>query len=178
MKIDITKIPGYAEMTADAKVKLLEEYELDTPAAPEETEEIKKYKQLFDKASSEASDYKKKWQASLSDAERTDLERAEKEKKLAEELKSYKDKERVSNYTAQLMGVGYDEATAKRLAVSLPEGMSEDFFLAQKEFIVSERQKVAVNNLNAAPRPSVGAPVTGNEAYDATTAALRKHMGL
>lgn len=178
MKFDTTKISGYSEMTAEEKVKALEEFELNEPQETAEQEEIKKYKQLVDKASAEASDYKKKWQASLSDAEKKELERAEKEKRMAEELKAYKDKERISNYTAQLLGVGYDEATAKRLAVSLPEGMPEDYFLAQKEFIAAERQKVAINNINSTPKPSVGAPLSGNKAYDAFDAELRKHMGL
>lgn len=177
MKIDITKITGYAEMTPEEKVKALEELEFAEPTAAD-PDEIKKYKKLIDDATAEAASFKKKYQASLSDAERKEMERAEKEKKLAEELQAYKDKERVSNYTAQFMGAGYDEATAKRLAVSLPDGMSEDFFAAQKEYIAAVKQQVAIQNINSVPKPSAGTPVTGNQVYDEQTEKLKQYFGL
>jgi hypothetical protein len=47
MKIDTTAISGYAEMSAEEKLAALEAYEFEAPKA-DESEEVKKLKELLD----------------------------------------------------------------------------------------------------------------------------------
>ena len=60
-KIDVTKIKGYEQMSAEDKLKALEAFEYDDGAS-----EIERYKNAATKANSEAAEWKKKHNALLS----------------------------------------------------------------------------------------------------------------
>ena len=62
MKIDVTKIEGYSEMSAEEKLAALESY---TIPDPDYTGYVKK--DAFDKAASEAAEWKRKHNALLSE---------------------------------------------------------------------------------------------------------------
>ena len=80
MKIDITKIEGYADMTAEEKLAALEAYEMDT------TGYVKK--DLLDKATSEAAQYKRQLREKLSADEQAQAEQAEALKSMQTELET------------------------------------------------------------------------------------------
>ena len=67
MKIDVSKIEGYAEMTAEEKLAALEALEIGEGMVD---------KKLLDKANSEAADYKRQLRQAMSDAERKAAEEA------------------------------------------------------------------------------------------------------
>jgi hypothetical protein len=77
MKIDTSKINGYAEMTAEDKLKALEEYEFETPAPKDESEEVKKLKTALSNANSQAADWKRQFREKQTEAERAEAERKE-----------------------------------------------------------------------------------------------------
>ena len=59
MKIDTTKITGYAEMSAEEKLKALEEFEIVIPKP--DTDEADKLKAALSKANSEAAEWKRQF---------------------------------------------------------------------------------------------------------------------
>ena len=79
MKIDITKIPGYEpNMPAEDVLKLISGYEIDLSGyVPKAT---------ADKYASEAADFRKKYNATLSEQERKEAEIAEQNKQRYKEL--------------------------------------------------------------------------------------------
>ena len=79
MKIDVTKIEGYAEMSAEEKLKALEEFDMPDP---DYSGYVKK--DLYDKTASELAAKKKELKDKLSDDEREKLERDQKTQELQE----------------------------------------------------------------------------------------------
>jgi chromosome segregation ATPase len=98
MKIDTSKIDGYAEMTAEDKLKALEEYEIETPK--DNSEEINKLKASLSKANSDAAEWKRQFREKQSEQERAEAERAEREKAVEDELRTLRRDKTVSGYLA------------------------------------------------------------------------------
>ena len=68
MKIDTTKIAGYAEMSAEEKLKALEEYEIETPH--DNGDEVTKLKNALSKANSDAAEWKRQFREKQTEQER------------------------------------------------------------------------------------------------------------
>ena len=176
-KVDISKIENFEGMTAEEKVNALLGYEFEAPKVDESTE-LKNVRNALNKASSEAAEYKRALREKQSEAERAEADRLENERKLQEELASYRNKERVSTYQAKLMAAGYDAETAAVMAKALPEGVSDDYFAVNKTFLDNQRQTLMSEALNKQPKPSVGIPPTMSDAEKSELAALRRYIGL
>ena len=176
VKLDTSRIAGWDDLSAEDRVKALLEQEIEV----EQTEpaETLKLKNALNKACEEAASYKKALREKQSEAERAEADRAEREKALQDELASYRDKERISSYKAQLMSAGVDSETADLMAKSLPEGVSDEYFLATKSFLDNQRQKLLTESINKQPGLSVGTPPTAAQAEREEENLLRKHMGL
>lgn len=175
-KIDPSKIEGFDNLSADEKVAALLNQEIEV----EQTEpaDVTKLKTSLSKANSEAAEYKRLLREKQTEAERAEADRAEREKALQDELASYRDRERISTYKANLMGAGIDEPTADLMAKSLPEGVADEYFLATKSFLDNQRQKLLTESINKQPGLSVGTPPTAAQAEREEENLLRKHMGL
>ena len=175
-KIDPSKIEGFDNLSADEKVAALLNQEIEV----EQTEpaDVTKLKTSLSKANSEAAEYKRLLREKQTEAERAEADRAEREKALQDELASYRDRERISTYKANLMGAGIDEPTADLMAKSLPEGVSDEYFLATKSFLDNQRQKLLTESINKQPGLSVGTPPTAAQAEREEENLLRKRMGL
>ena len=175
-KIDPSKIEGFDNLSADEKVAALLNQEIEV----EQTEpaDVTRLKTSLSKANSEAAEYKRLLREKQTEAERAEADRAEQYKALQDELASYRDKERISSYKAQLMSAGVDSETADLMAKSLPEGVSDEYFLATKSFLDNQRQKLLTESINKQPGLSVGTPPTAAQAEREEENLLRKHMGL
>lgn len=175
-KIDPSKIEGFDNLSADEKVAALLNQEIEV----EQTEpaDVTKLKTSLSKANSEAAEYRRLLREKQTEAERAEADRAEREKALQDELASYRDRERISTYKANLMGAGIDEPTADLMAKSLPEGVADEYFLATKSFLDNQRQKLLTESINKQPGLSVGTPPTAAQAEREEENLLRKHMGL
>ena len=77
---------------------------------------------------------------------------------MLDELNALKTEKRISTYQAKLMEVGYDAQTAASMAMSLPEGISEDFFATQKAFLETQKQIAKTEALNNQPSLTPGLP--------------------
>ena len=176
VKLDTSRITGWDELSAEDKVKALLEQEIEV----EQTEpaDAIKLKNALNKACEEAASYKKALREKQTEAERAEADRAEREKALQDELASYRNKERVSSYKAQLMAAGIDPDTADLMAKSLPEGVSDEYFQATKSFLDAHRKNAEIAALGKQPSLSVGTPPKGMTKEDEIVATAMKYAGL
>lgn len=140
--------------------------------------EQKKLKDATDKACSQAADFKRKLSEKMSEQEKAEAERAEKEAAQLEELKKLRAESRINGYKSKLIASGYDLATAEAMAAELPEGISDDFFAKQKAFIEGQKKTVEAELLNKQPGLSKGAPLTQADAEKMEDKKLREWFGL
>ena len=125
-KIDFSKIEGYAAMSAEDKLKALEGYEYDIPEdmAPE----AKKWKEQFDRVSSELAKKNKEEREKLSAEEQAKAEAAETIEELQKANAALTMKIQISEYTARYLALGYDESLAKSTAEAFAKGDTETVF--------------------------------------------------
>lgn len=140
--------------------------------------ENEKLKVATDKACSEAAGYKKSLREKQTEQERAEADRAEKDAAIQAELAQYRTQNRISNYKDQLMACGYDLETATAMASSLPEGVSDDFFASQKQFLDNQTKVIEGKLLGNQPSLSMGKTPTAKDIEDAQTNDLRRWAGL
>lgn len=94
-----------------------------------------KLKRSFDKAASEASDYKKKYNATLSEQEKASLEKAEEQARRDERLAELERENSIHRYTESYLDLGYDKETAIKAATAQVDGDVDTLFTLQKKVI-------------------------------------------
>ena len=129
-KIDTSKITGYAEMSAEDKLKALEAFEYEDNAA-----ELEKQKAAVSKANSEAAEWKRKHNALLGEDEKKKQEQEEKFANMEKELSELREAKRVSEFKAKFIAQGYDEALAEDTAKAMADGDSAKVFANQQKFL-------------------------------------------
>lgn len=152
------RIEGYADMTAEEKLKALEDLELEDNAA-----ELERYKKAVSKASSEAAEWKRKHNSLLSEEEQRKQEQADSLAQMQTELEQLRKEKLVSEYTAKFIGQGYEEALAKESANYLSEGNMEKVFANNQKFLESFAQKLKGELLKDTPRPPAGDGTAANK---------------
>lgn len=150
-KIDVTKIEGYADMTAEEKLAALEALELPDP---DFTGWVKK--DLLDKAASEASNYKKQLRERMSEDEAAKAKAAEEMAAVMAELESLRSDKAISEYTTQFMSLGYDEALAKSTATAIQQGDMVAMFKNHAKFVVERDKAMKAELLKQTPQPPAG----------------------
>ena len=162
MKIDTSKIDGYAEMTAEDKLKALEEYEIETPK--DNSEEINKLKASLSKANSDAAEWKRQFREKQSEQERAEAERAEREKAVEDELRTLRRDKTVSGYLAQCLALGYDKELALKAAEAMADNDAAKIMECQSEFLDAKKKEYEAAALNKQPTLTSGAPPTAKQA--------------
>ena len=94
-----------------------------------------KMKRAFDKASSEAADYKKKYNATLSEQEKASMEKAEEQARRDERLAELERENSIHRFTEQFLDLGYDKASAIEAATAQVDGDVDALFKLQKKII-------------------------------------------
>lgn len=148
-KIDVTQIEGYDKMSAEEKLKALEEYDVPDP---DYSGYVKK--ETFDKTASELAGVKKQLKDKMTDDEAA----KQKEKEEREELQSKYEKllheSEVSKNKAKLLGLGYDEKLAEETAEAMADGELEKVFINQKKHLDTFEKKVRAEALKDTPKPT------------------------
>ena len=152
--------------------------EATKPDSKADNDENTKLKAALSRANSEAAEWKRKYSATLDEAKRKELETEELRKKELAELEELRKDRRINSYKAKLMEAGIDGATADLMAKSLPEGVSEEYFTAQKTFIANQRQAFETENIKNQTGLSVGLPPTAADAKKEEMNKMRKAFGL
>lgn len=177
MKIDTTKIENYAEMTAEDKLKALEEYEFELPT-PKESDEVTRLKTALSKANSDAAEWKRQFREKQTEAERAEAERAEREKAVEDELKTLRRDKTVSGYLAQCLALGYDKTLALRAAEAMADNDAAKIMECQQEFIEAKQKELETELLNRKPTLTSGSPPTATQADHEANNKLRGYFGL
>lgn len=155
MKIDTTKIPGFDAMTAEQKAAIIG---MEFPDTPDYSGYVKK--DLYDKAASDAANWKKKHNELLSEDERRKQEHDEHQAALETELASLRKERTVSSYMAKYMAEGYDEKLARDTATALADGEMDKVFANQSQFLATRTENLKKELLKSTPRTPAGEGAT------------------
>lgn len=157
MKIDLSTIENYANMTPEEKIAYFESFEI--PEVKDTSKgEIDKLKAALSKANSEAAEYKRQWKEKQTEQERLEFERAENEKALQEELAALRRGKVIDEYAKKCLGMGYTTDLAARCAEAMADGRFNDVFAIQQEFVEARTKEIEAAALNKQPGLSTGAP--------------------
>ena len=178
MKIDTTKINGFAEMTAEEKLAALEAYEFEAPAPAKDNDEVSKLKTALSKANSEAADWKRQLREKQSEQERAEAERKEHEAAVEEELKTLRRDKTVSGYLAQCLALGYGKELALKAAEAMADNDAAAIIACQQEFLEIKTKEIEAAALNKQPGLTPGAPPTTKSAEELAEEKMRKYFGL
>lgn len=177
MKIDVNAIPGYAEMSAEDKLKALEEFEFEAPER-DDSEEVKRLKTALSNANSQAAEWKRQFREKQSEAERAEAERREQEEARETELKTLRREKTVSGHLASCLSLGYPQDLAQRAAEAFADGNAAEIMACQQEFLEAKQREYETTSLNRQPGLSVGAPPTAKEAERDAINKRRSYFGL
>lgn len=182
-KIDLTKIEGYDTMTAEEKLKALEDFEIPDAQEPDYTGWVKK--DVLDKATKDAAEWKKKYNDTLTDAQKKGVIDSEKQAQMEKELAELKRDKAVSQNIAKLLALGYEEDLATETAEAMADNDMAKVFENQKKFKESLEKKIKAEALKNMDRPdgtgntdarrfvTVATTHTAREASSATTPRAR-----
>ena len=177
MRIDTAKIENYESMSAEDKLKALEEYEFETPA-PKETEEVTKLKNALSKANSDAAEWKRQFREKQTEAERAEAERKEREAAVEDELRTLRRDKTVSGYVAQCLALGYDKDLALRAAEAMADNDAAAIMSCQQEYLAAKTKELEAAALNKQPTLTPGAPPTAKQAELDDINKTRHYFGL
>ena len=176
MKIDTSKITGYAEMTAEEKLKALEEFEIEAPK--DNSAEVSNLKEALSKANSQAAEWKRQFREKQTEQERTEAERLEREKAVEEELRVLRRDKAVSGYVAQCLALGYDKDLALRAAEAMADGDAATVLACQQDFLENKKKELEAAALGKQPPITPGKPPKGESDDDKLAATMLKYAGL
>ena len=94
-----------------------------------------KLKRAVDKSSSEAADYKKKYNATLSEKEQADMAKAEEQARRDERLAELERENSIHKFTEQYLDLGYDKESATAAATAQVDNDVDTLFKLQKKII-------------------------------------------
>ena len=177
MKIDTAKIENYENLSAEDKLKALEEYEFDMPT-PKETDEVTRLKNALSKANSDAAEWKRQFREKQTEAERAEAERQEREKAVEDELRTLRRDKSVSGYAAQYLALGYTKELALKAAEATADGDAATIMSCQQEYIEAKTKELEAAALNKQPTLTTGSPPTAKDVEKDELNKLRAVMGL
>lgn len=150
MKIDISKIEGYENMSAEEKLTALEGYEFDTSGLVS--------KATLDKATGEAAEWKRKYNSTLSEAEQARIAAEEAANATKARLDELERKDKISTTKDQYIASGFKPDLALATAEAFVDGKM-DVVLANVTKHAADVAKAATDAaLHQTPPP----PASGN----------------
>ncbi len=147
MKIDVSTIEGFEEMSAEDKVQAL----LGVDLTPDLSGYVKK--EVFDAKATEAANLSKQLKTKMTDDETKAAEAKAAQEKLENDYKALLKKSTIADHTARYLALGYDEKLAKETAEALYEGDMDKVFENQSKFKEAVEKKLKADLVNDTPRP-------------------------
>ena len=160
MKVDVSKIDGYSEMSAEDKIKALEAFEFEAPKQTDDGE-VKKLREALSKTNSEAANLKRALHEKMSEAEKAEAERKEREQQIEEELNTLRKDRKIATLEKAYLAAGYPADLAAASAVAQAEGDTETVLKNQLVYLSDTKKKLESEALNKQPPLSVGNPPAG-----------------
>lgn len=155
--IDTSKIEGYADMTAEEKVKALEAYSI---ADPDYSGYVSKA--TFDKTASELAQTKKDLKARMSEEEIKAKEAEAELLKYKTEAETLRKEKNIASNKAQLISIGYDEALAQATAEAMENGDIATVIKNQAS-VLENAKKIAKGEAMASTTPPAGKATDGTK---------------
>lgn len=118
--------------------------------------DLKRYKAATDKATSEAADYKRKLREKMSETEKLNEEKIEREAQRQQEFDSLKREVAVSKMSKSFMALGYSEKQANEAAVCQLDNDFDGLVVIQKEVQSAREKEVVANYMKNQPAPPSG----------------------
>lgn len=157
MKVDVNLIPGYSEMSAEDKIKALEAFEFEAPKQTDDGE-VRKLKEALSKTNSEAANLKRQLHEKMSEAEKAEADRKEREQQIEEELKTLRKDKTIATLEKAYLAAGYPAELAAASAVAQADGDTDTVLKNQMAFLAETKKSLAAEALNKQPPLSVGNP--------------------
>ena len=137
-----------------------DEPKADTKTAEEMYAELlaenKRMKKAVDKATADASDWKKKFLATQSESEKLSMEKAERDAALKEELEMLRKESKVNKFAKSFMACGYTEEMATKAAEAQYSGDTDELFRLQKLHSDNMAKQIRAEIMKTMPVPATG----------------------
>lgn len=137
-----------------------DEPKADTKTAEEMYAELlaenKRMKKAVDKATADASDWKKKFLATQSESEKLSMEKAERDAALKEELEALRKESKVNKFAKSFMACGYSEEMATKAAEAQYSGDTDELFRLQKLHSDNMAKQIRADIMKSMPVPATG----------------------
>ena len=150
-KIDVSKIEGFSEMTAEQKLAALEAYEIP---APDYSGYVKK--DVYDKATSDLAEWKRKHNALLSEEDKKKQEKEEELTTLRKRVEEMEKEKLISGHKARFLALGYDETLADETAKAMANGETDKVFANQKKFLETHDKAYKAQLMGQTSTPPAG----------------------
>lgn len=148
-KIDFTKIEGWNEMSAEDKLKALEDYEVPDP---DYSGYVKK--EVFDKTASDLSKAKKDLKSTLTAEEQARQEQKEKQDELERKYNELLRENTISKNTTKFLSLGYTEELALETATAVADGDFDKVFANSQKHLKSFEKQIRADALKDTPKPT------------------------
>ena len=139
-------------------LKLANDIDYVDPTSVVSKEVYDKLKTANDKNSHDVSEWKKKYQSTLSAQEQAKLESEQASNELQAKYDALLKETNVMKYTNQFLASGMDEKLAQSSAEALANGDMDTVFENQKKFAALVKKQVTDETLKKTPKPDGGNP--------------------
>lgn len=116
----------------------------------------KRMKKAIDKATADASEWKKKYMATQSESEKLSMEKAERDAALKEELEALRKESKVNKFAKSFMACGYTEEMATKAAEAQYSGDTDELFRLQKLHSDNMAKQIRADIMKSMPVPATG----------------------
>ncbi len=140
--------------------------------------QLAKQKKATDNASSDAADWKKKYNSTLSEAQRLEAERKEAEETLRRENEALKRDKVIGAYSNRAIALGYDADLAALTAEAMANGDMSAVFDGIGRLIETVKTKAVTEAYAKQPTLSTGTPPSASTVANDEENKYRKWMGL
>lgn len=157
MKVDVTKIAGYEDMTPEEKLKAIENFEFEEPDLSEYVS-----KKTFDKTASELAKKKKELADKMTEDEARAMQDKENLENMQKELAELRKERMIADIKAKYLGLGYTEELAADTAKAMADGDTDKVFKNQKLHLEAYEKSIKDNIVGNTPRQTGGGNPSDN----------------
>ena len=150
-KINVKSIAGYESMTAEEKLAALEAFDIPDP---DYSGYVKK--DVFDKASSQAAEYKRQLREKMDADEAAKAQADEALEAMKTELEQLRADKAIGEHTAKFLELGYDQKLARETAEAMYKGDMATVFKNQAKFVADREKALRAEIMRDTPTPPAG----------------------
>jgi hypothetical protein len=143
-----------------------------------DTAEVEKLKAALSRANSQAAEYKRQRNEALDKSKLAEVERAEQEQAMREELETLRKEKDISDSVNRARALNMDADISQKLAEAWNAHNKDSMFDCLKEFVEAITTRLNNEALNRQPGLSAGIPPTKGTVNDEEYEKMRRYAGL